>query len=118
MGSADFNERWRGKGQENTTTIPSMPVTTHPDADRDNFYKYSSALVERGDHIRLQNIYVTYDLGRTILKKFNLRTANFYFNCNNLGIIWRANPYHLDPDKITGYPQPTIFTLGFKGTFK
>jgi TonB-linked SusC/RagA family outer membrane protein len=116
-GSADFTDRWQ-KGKENHTDVPSMPVTATPDANRDAFYKYSSALIERGDHLRLQNIYLTYDLGRTTLRNLYLRTASFYVNCSNVGIIWRANTHQIDPDKLTGYPQPTIFTLGFKGTFK
>lgn len=116
-GSADFNQRWQ-KGKENNTTVPSMPVTATPDIMRDLFYKYSSVLIERGDHIRLQNINLTYDLGRTTVNKLYLRTGNFYFNCSNLGIAWRANKHQIDPDKLTGYPQPAIFTIGFKGTFK
>lgn len=116
-GSADFNQRWQ-KGKENNTTVPSMPVTATPDPDRDLFYKYSSALIERGDHIRLQNINLTYDLGRKTVNKLYLRTGNFYVNCSNVGIVWRANKHQIDPDKLTGYPQPAIFTIGFKGTFK
>jgi TonB-linked SusC/RagA family outer membrane protein len=116
-GSADFNQRWQ-KGNENNTTVPSMPVTAKPDVMRDFFYTYSSALIERGDHIRLQNIHLTYDLGRKTVNKLYLRTGNFYFNWSNVGILWRANKHQLDPDKLTGYPQPAIFTIGFKGTFK
>jgi TonB-dependent starch-binding outer membrane protein SusC len=116
-GSADFSQRWQ-KGKENNTTVPSMPVTATPDAIRDLFYTYSSVLIERGDHIRLQNIHLTYDLGRRAVNKLYLRTGNFYVNCSNPGIVWRANKHKIDPDKLTGYPQPAIFTIGFKGTFK
>lgn len=117
-GSSDFDRRWKYTGDEVKTNIPSMPLTLTPDYNRDLFYNYSSVLVERADHIRVNNIHLSYDLEGNALKKLGLRIANVYFNCSNVGIIWRANQYHIDPDKLTGYPQPRTFTLGFRGTFK
>jgi hypothetical protein len=40
-----------------------------------------------------------------------------YLYANNLGILWRANKYHLDPDYGSYYPAPRTFSLGFKTSF-
>jgi hypothetical protein len=116
QGSSDFARRWQKPGDENITTVPAFPVTN--DLNRDLFYNYSTPLVERADHIRLQNIHLGFDLERNALKKLGLRMANIYCNYSNVGIIWRANNYKIDPDKLSGYPQPAIFTIGVRGTFK
>ena len=86
--------------------------------NRDFFYKYSSVLVHRADHIRLQNIQLSYDLEGDLLKKLPLKTGCFYVNWSNVGIIWRANNVKIDPDRLTEYPQPAILTFGFRGSFK
>jgi hypothetical protein len=116
QGSSDFARRWQKPGDENSTNVPAFPATN--DMNRDLFYNYSQALVERADHIRLQNIHLGFDLERNTLKKLGLRMANIYCNYSNVGIIWRANNYKIDPDKLSSYPQPAIFTIGVRGTFK
>lgn len=118
QGSSDFKNRWQQPGDEKHTNVPSMPVTANPDPNRDFFYNYSDVLVARGDHIRLQNLHLGYDLNLKALKKLQLRMANIYFNCSNIGIIWKANHWGIDPDKLTGYPQPVQYAIGFRGTFK
>ncbi|WP_205514181.1 TonB-dependent receptor plug domain-containing protein [Longitalea arenae] len=117
-GSADFSRRWQQPGDEKTTTVPSIPVSVEPDHNRDIFYNFSSVLVEKADHLRLQNIHLSYDLEGRALKKGRLRLANIYLNCSNPGIIWRANKWGIDPDQLSGYRQPVLYTIGFRGTFK
>ncbi|WP_081164633.1 TonB-dependent receptor plug domain-containing protein [Niastella populi] len=117
-GSADFRQRWQQPGDEETKTVPSMPVTRRPDLNRDIFYNYSSVLTEKADHLRLQNIQLSYNLEGSVLKKLHLRMANFFLNCSNAGIIWRANKRGIDPDQLTGLRSPVLYTIGFRGTFK
>lgn len=117
-GSADFSRRWQKPGDEKNTTVPSMPVTAHPDPNRDLFYNYSGVLIERADHLRLQTIQLSYDVEGSALKKGHLRLANVFFNISNAGIIWRANKWDIDPDQLIGYRQPVLYTIGFRGTFK
>jgi TonB-dependent starch-binding outer membrane protein SusC len=117
-GSEDFANRWKTPGDEKRTNVPSMPVTLTPDPNRDYFYNYSTVLVQRADHIRLQNIQLGYNLEGSVLKKLGLRTANLYVNASNIGIIWRANDWKVDPDKLSGYPQTALLTIGFRATFK
>lgn len=115
-GSSDFSRRWQKPGDENRTDVPRMQYPA--DRFRDYFYIFSDGLVKRADFIRLQNIYFSYDLEGAALRKLHLRLANVYANCTNAGIVWRATKSKLDPDRLQGFPQPTIFTIGFKGTFK
>lgn len=94
-GHLDFERRWMKPGDELTTFVPSMPSARN--AQRDQFYRSSSVLVDSGDHIRLQDIRLAYRIGENFRWKA-LRGAEFYLYANNLGIIWKANRFDLDPD--------------------
>lgn len=93
----DFTQRWQKSGDENITDVPSMGKYTD-DGTRDQFYNSSSATVARGDHIRLQDISLSFDLDRSIWKSIPIKQLQLYFYANNLGIIWKANDFGLDPD--------------------
>lgn len=114
-GHGDYAQRWQAPGDERRTTIPSM---IYPAADpyRDDFYAGSTANVLRGDHIRLQDIQLSYDLS---FKRI-IRSASVYVYANNIGILWRANDERLDPDFAGGngaYPVPKTIAVGCKFNF-
>lgn len=90
-GHGDFSKRWQKPGDELSTTVPSMifPLS----GLREDFYAKSSALVERGDHIRLQDI----TMGYTLIPKRGPQHIKFYANVSNLGILWRKNKSGIDP---------------------
>ncbi|SEN07400.1 TonB-linked outer membrane protein, SusC/RagA family [bacterium A37T11] len=94
--TSEFGQRWQGSGDETRTNVPS--VIYPQNAARGNFYQNSSALVEKGDHIRLQDIQLSLDLNGAIVRALLLRSLRVYAYVNNLGILWRANKQHLDPD--------------------
>lgn len=94
-GHRDFERRWMQPGDESGTFIPSMPAVRN--AQRDQFYRSSSVLVDRGDHIRLQDIRLAYRVGESFRWKA-LNGAELYLYANNLGMIWKANRWDLDPD--------------------
>jgi TonB-linked SusC/RagA family outer membrane protein len=96
--SSDFNLRWQTPGDELKTNVPSMIYPA--DLNRDNFYANSEIIVEKGDHIRLQDIRIDYTLTRDKLKKLPFGSINFYMYASNLGILWRANKYGIDPDYV------------------
>lgn len=104
-GHGDYALRWQKPGDEALTNIPSMPAATN--TNRDNFYIYSAALVEKGDHIRLRDINITYDLEKSGLK-LPFRRTEVYIYANNLGMLWKANESGIDPDYQTGPPPRTI----------
>ncbi|OQP48063.1 hypothetical protein A4H97_29975 [Niastella yeongjuensis] len=115
-GSPDFANRWQKPGDENRTSVPRMQFPGNN--FRDFFYIYSDQLVKRADFIRLNNIYMSYNLPEKVLTKLYLSQATLYTHCDNAGIVWRATKSNYDPDNLAGYPQPTVFTFGFRGTFK
>jgi TonB-linked SusC/RagA family outer membrane protein len=113
---SDYNNRWMKPGDEHYTTVPAFEIVG--DDSREYFYKYSDVLVERGDHIRLQNLQLLYN-GQNILRLHNKKIRlQIGINFNNLGIIWRANYKQLDPDVVAGMlPVPRSATLSVTAYF-
>lgn len=113
QGHTDYNLRWQNPGDELNTYIPVNTFTAN--TQRDNFYTGSSVLVERGDHIRLQFINISYNfINKNLLPS---KTAQLFINLSNLGCIWRANKSGIDPDFNIGINQtitPPIYTIGFR----
>lgn len=115
-GHTDFTKRWQKPGDETSTYVPSMLYPNN--AQRDNFYKFSSVLVEKGDHVRLQDIRLIYDCNKQLLKRLPIQALQFYVYANNIGILWKANQQHIDPDYISGIPAPLTIAGGIKIDFK
>lgn len=114
-GHADFSSRWQKPGDELHTNVPSMSYPA--DGSRDNFYRYSTALVEKGDHIRLQDLRLGYSLSSSLTRKIGLQDVQIYCYANNIGILWKANKAGLDPDYVMGYPAPRTIALGCNAKF-
>lgn len=110
----DIAKRWRNPGDEQTTDVPAMIYPAN--AVRDRFYNYSEALIHRGNHIRLQDITLDYAFGIQNSES-PVKNLNIYLYANNLGIIWRANQAGIDPDFVSGFPNPQTIALGLKGSF-
>jgi hypothetical protein len=111
----EYSQRWQKPGDEKITNVPSLLYPS--DANRDKFYLNSEATVEKGDHIRLQDIRCSYDLqkGRHYLKM--IQEAQCFLYANNLGILWRANKRGIDPDYQVGLPASRSWSLGIKLIF-
>jgi TonB-linked SusC/RagA family outer membrane protein len=112
---ADYDRRWQTPGDEQRTYVPafSYPFNTV----RDALYSGSEVLVVRGDHIRWQDVRLAY----TIPLKDHRMTIRCYGMINNVGILWRANRLHLDPDYVGNgtynMPIPRSYTLGVNANF-
>ena len=115
FGSKDYSRRWR-KYENEQTNVPAMKITA--DDNRDLFYKYSQALVERGDNIRLQVVNLSYALNPKWITKLRLNACSVYINANNLGIVWRAGDRSIDPRQLNGLPDRPEFSFGIRGTIK
>ncbi len=114
-GHADYLKRWQNPGDEKSTNVPSLPYPAN--SARDAFYNNSTVLVEKGDHLRLQDINMSYRLGDNKTGKY-IKQLQIYAYLNNLGMIWRANKADLDPDYYSGgYPLPVTMSLGCRATF-
>lgn len=92
----DFADRWQNPGDELHTSVPSLSYPGN--SSRNTFYKYSEVLVERADHIRLQDIRIAYNFPKNVLSNLKIDNLSIYTYLNNLGILWRANNNNIDPD--------------------
>lgn len=115
IGHPDYEKRWQKPGDEKNTNVPSMVYPAN--ATRDAFYTYSDILVEKGDHIRLQDIQVSYNLNKSRYKALPVQALRIYLYANNIGIIWRANHYGIDPDYVNTIPNPRSIAAGVKLDF-
>jgi TonB-linked SusC/RagA family outer membrane protein len=119
-GNTDFNKRWQKPGDELTTTVPSIQYPSLT-ANRDAFYTNSAILVDKGDHIRLQDVGCSYDFTKNNWKGMPFNGFQLYGYVNNIAILWRANKDHLDPDLfnyVGAMPAPITISIGLKTTFK
>ncbi len=121
MGHSDFSGRWQAKGDELTTNVPSLAYPAN--SNRNLFYEYSETLVERGDHIRLQDIRLDYDFPLKSSGRGKVQALAVYAYLNNAGILWRANKHAIDPDYVTStvnfiLPAPFSLSLGARVVFK
>lgn len=115
QGHRDFYNRWQKPGDEQHTTVPSMIYGASP--NRDRFYASSAATVSKADNIRLQDISLGYDFSHkknihSLLQQFSLQVF-----AQNIGLLWRANDYGIDPDYRLGLPAPFSLTIGLRKTF-
>lgn len=109
----EYQDRWQRPGDEGRTNVPSA-VYSSANQNRDNFYYFSEVNVMKGDHIRLQEINLSY-LIPAAKSKF-ISNPRVYMNVSNLGIIWRANKNGIDPE-VFDYPNPKSYSLGFSANF-
>lgn len=116
-GSGDYDVRWMKAGDENITNVPSRPSPFPSNTNRDEFYTYSEVLIEKADHIRLQDVRFSYDLPKRAYLKWPVQGIRFYLYANNIGILWRANHRNIDPDYINSLPNPRTVALGCKLEF-
>jgi len=107
---ADFSKRWQKPGDEAMTTVPSFIYPTN--SNRDSFYAYSSANVERGDLLRLQNVKLSYTLhSKNFKQRIGINRMTVYASINNIGLLWAATDSGYDPD-FSGIPTPRNFNMG------
>lgn len=119
----DYTSRWQMPGDENKTNVPSFLYNTN--TNRNDFYQSSEALIEKGDHIRFQDISLAYNFSNSWCSSIGLKAVQFYGYINNLGIIWRANKSGIDPDYnqnlYAGYAgnivAPRTYAVGLRANF-
>lgn len=92
-GHGDYALRWQQPGDERFTHVPAMiyPVNVN----RDNVYRYASVHILKGDHIRLEDVNLSYTFRRT--KKLPFQSMRVFVYAANLPMLWAANNRHIDP---------------------
>ncbi|SDJ31885.1 TonB-linked outer membrane protein, SusC/RagA family [Pedobacter sp. ok626] len=112
---ADYHLRWQKPGDELITNVPSAIYPVN--AARDNLYTYADILVEKGDHVRLQDLRFAY----TIPKKqwLPIENVNLFIYTNNLGILWKVNKHGVDPDypSTSGLRPAKTIAFGLSASF-
>lgn len=103
----DYALRWQKPGDENITNVPSLEYPAN--YARESFYRNAGVLIQKGDHARLQDVRVSY--------QFEKARLQLYAYVNNLGIIWKANKYDIDPDYVNSLPQSKTFSIGISARF-
>lgn len=116
-GNKDYSKRWQKPGDERFTNVPA--ITYPPDPGFGNgIYTNSSALVDKGDHIRLQDIRISYDIINSYSNSNLFAGLQIYCYINNIGILWRANKDGIDPDLYgTMLPIPRTISFGINANF-
>ncbi|WP_167020560.1 SusC/RagA family TonB-linked outer membrane protein [Chitinophaga sp. Cy-1792] len=109
----DYSLRWQKPGDEKNTNVPSQ---TYPKSDaRSALYQYSEILVEPGDHIRFQDINLSYSIQP---KSSKLKVIKVYTYINNIGILYKKTHYNIDPDYVPGnylrIPPIRTYNIGVK----
>ncbi|RZF60248.1 SusC/RagA family TonB-linked outer membrane protein [Sphingobacterium corticibacterium] len=112
-GHKDYEKRWQSSGDEEHTTVPSMDYPAN--SVRSNFYRYSSANVEKGDHIRLQSARISYDI-KKLMNKWTNGSGQIFMSINNGGVLWSRTKSGYDPD-YSGLPPSKNFVIGINCQF-
>lgn len=114
-GHSDYALRWQNPGDEMITQVPSEPATR--DANRDTFYRNSAVLIEKGSHIRLQDIRLGYQVQKSATGFLSgFERAEIFLYANNLGMIWKATDSDWDPDFGWAIPRKSL-ALGINLNF-
>ncbi|MGO4289282.1 SusC/RagA family TonB-linked outer membrane protein [Chitinophaga sp. RAB17] len=93
-----FKDRWKQVGDEAKTNIPAFTGVRAQDRTNNDLYQYSDVNVNKADHVRLQDILLSYDITRQTVASLPVSRITLYAQASNLGIIWRANKNGIDPD--------------------
>ncbi|ACU04556.1 SusC/RagA family TonB-linked outer membrane protein [Pedobacter heparinus] len=110
----DYYLRWQRPGDEANTTVPSFLYPLN--SLRDNFYSNASVNVIPADNIRIDYVNIGYHISA---EKWRIpfRTLDLFFNAANVGLLWKANNFGLDPDYMDQIPQTKGYTIGIRGSF-
>lgn len=112
----DFLNRWQQPGDETRTNIPSIPEVSNN--YRDIVYNNAEVLIEKGDHIRLEDINVGYTLTQARSPWLPFQELRVFAYARNLGILWQASKSGLDPDYPNAtYRSPRTYSIGLNATF-
>ncbi|WP_212005098.1 SusC/RagA family TonB-linked outer membrane protein [Chitinophaga sp. HK235] len=116
---SDVADRWRKPGDEAHTNVPVVPSNT---ISYDNtWYPKSDKLIESGDHIRLREVSLAYELSARLLRPLHMQRLSLIAYGRNLA-LWTKNKAGIDPDFVPAayysiLPPARSFAIGLKTTF-
>ena len=71
-------------------------------------------MATRGDHLRLQYINLSYDW--PIRPNHTVKSIQLYCNINNVGLLWKANKYGLDPENYKQSAPARNYSFGLRAS--
>ena len=115
-GSDQFVNRWQKTGDEKVTHVPSMVYVDDPNFNvRQIFYSMSTVPIIRGDHIRIEDLSLSYLFTRK--KNAPFEQCRIYGYVGNLGLLlWKANDDGIDPLYSRGNTTTPRVSIGFSVT--
>ncbi|HVZ96684.1 MAG TPA: SusC/RagA family TonB-linked outer membrane protein [Chitinophagaceae bacterium] len=116
VANSDLTNRWLHPGDEKRTNIPAMIYPLIPGSD--DFFAGSRVLVEKAANIRLQFINVSYTFPQIKMGARSINQLQLYSTFSDIGIIWKATKYPVDPDYPDGAVLPSLkVSAGLKFDF-
>ncbi|WP_343571048.1 SusC/RagA family TonB-linked outer membrane protein [Sphingobacterium sp.] len=114
----DYYRRWTKAGDEKwTDVLPKYETTNEENTIIGRFANYSKGLWERGDHLRLKDIVISYRWDN-LPKSLLIKKINIGFSMANVGLLWRRNHYKIDPDyPLSNYPPSRLYSLSLSAEF-
>jgi TonB-linked SusC/RagA family outer membrane protein len=117
VGHPDYFKRWQKPGDEAFTDVPAF---VYPLAGNYNesMYTRSAVLVEKGDHIRWEDLRLAYSLRPTGKSMAWLKQVTLSAIVTNLNILlWKANDEGIDPEFPNGLKNPRSIAFGINANF-
>ncbi|SKB62796.1 TonB-linked outer membrane protein, SusC/RagA family [Parapedobacter luteus] len=109
----DYYSRWQKPGDEQHTSVPAMEYPIN--SNRNTFYRLSEANIEKGDHVRIKDVNISYSV-QTNIRTLKEITITGY--ANNLDIfLWKAGKSGLNPIYGNSTPPSNTFALGLNLKF-
>lgn len=112
-GHKDYAKRWQKSGDEAWTDIPAFVYPVNTLASQ--AYRGSSALVERGDQIKLRDIQASFTMPS--LARYGVKNFRVYAYVNNICTIWQANKKGIDNEYSIWSSDPLASSLGLSFNF-
>ncbi|HEX7904905.1 MAG TPA: SusC/RagA family TonB-linked outer membrane protein [Chitinophagaceae bacterium] len=109
----DYSLRWQKPGDEAFTYVPSLQ---YPNDIRSNaFFSNSAILATKADHIRLSFVNLSYIITKREVRKLPFQQIQITLNATNLGLLWRANKFNIDPEYPDLLPAKQ-YSIGIKAS--
>ncbi len=133
--SAEFLNRWRQSGDENSTNIPGLSsyyldlesydalgviqasnISYIAPSGVSGWYLYdnSNARTVRGDHIRWQSLTMSYNIPKKMTSRLGISNARVALQGSNLAVwAFDKNLKGQDPEQVQGVGMPALPTYSF-----
>ncbi|MBS1565549.1 MAG: SusC/RagA family TonB-linked outer membrane protein [Bacteroidetes bacterium] len=95
----EFADRWKVKGDETKTNMPSYVASPSISSSRRNVLYYANGDVNYfdGAYIKMRDINLSYSLPASVISRLHAEEIAFRVTVSNI-LLWTANHYDIDPE--------------------